>query len=367
MARCIACGSESRLIARALSLCGQCLRTGAEATRAHVDAVHAATRREFGLPTRAPRSAGGVSCALCANACRMSEGERGYCGVRRAERGRVVGGSPESARVSWYLDPLPTNCVASWICPADTEAGYPTATDTRGPELGYFNLAVFYQACSFNCLYCQNWHYRQVHDDSLSRSAEELAAAVDARTRCICYFGGDPGPQVQHALAAARAARERAAGRILRVCWETNGSMARRALREMAEVSLASGGCIKFDLKAWHPGIHRALTGADNRATLANFEAAAELARQRTDPPLLVASTLLVPGYVEEEEVAAIGEFVASLDRAIPYSLLAFHPDFRLPDLPVTSRRQAESCQRAAREAGVEKVHVGNVRLLMDS
>jgi len=293
----------------------------------------------------------------------MGEGEVGYCGVRRAVGGEVVGGDAEGARSSWYLDPLPTNCVASWVCPAETSAGYPKWTDVRGPEYGYYNLAVFYEACNFNCLYCQNWHFRQVRDDSRARSAEELAAAVNPRTRCICHFGGDPGPQVEHAVAASRAALARRQG-ILRVCWETNGAVGRRPLREMTEVSLDSGGCLKFDLKAWDGGIHRALTGADNEATRRNFAWVAEQARRRPEPPLLVGSTLLVPGYVDEEEVREIARFIVSLSEAIPYSLLAFHPDYYLHDLPVTSREQAERCERAAREAGLKNVHIGNVHLL---
>jgi pyruvate formate lyase activating enzyme len=355
MGRCLACGTESRLIADVLSLCVSCLRRAWEGKRRRIDAVHAATRREFGLPERPPKEPGGVGCGLCANGCRMGEGQRGYCGVRRAQGGTVVGGTPGGARVSWYADPLPTNCVASWVCPAETGAGYPTWTDSRGPELGYFNLAVFYQACSFNCLYCQNWQYRQTGVDSRTRTADELAGAVDAQTRCVCYFGGDPGPQVEHALATSRAARERASDRILRICWETNGSVARPRLREMTELSLESGGCVKFDLKAWHADVHRALTGSGNRATLENFAWV---------PPLLVASTLLVPGYVDVEEVGAIARFIASLDPTIPYSLLAFHPDFYLTDLPVTSRGQAEECQRVARKAGLKNVHIGNAHLL---
>jgi len=269
--RCAVCGRESRLIAEALALCAGCAREDSERARARVEEVHAATRREFGLPERPPKVEGGVSCGLCARGCRIAEGESGYCGVRRAAGGEVAGGGPEGARVSWYLDPLPTNCVASWVCPAETEAGYPQWTDSRGPEYGRFNLAVFYEACNFDCLYCQNWNFRQVRDEGRARSAEELARAVNARTRCVCYFGGDPGPQVEHALAASRLAMEGAGKGPLRICWETNGAVGRRALGEMVELSLESGGCVKFDLKAWDAGVHRALTGAENAATLRNL------------------------------------------------------------------------------------------------
>ncbi len=129
-------------------------------------------------------------------------------------------------------------------------------------------------------------------------------------------------------------------------------------------IALASGGCIKFDLKAWDDGIHRALTGFSNEWTLENFRLAADLARSRPTPPSLVASTLLVPGYVDASEVGALARFIAGFDPDIPYSLLAFHPQFYLHDLPVTSREHAEEALAAAKAAGLTRVRIGNIHLL---
>jgi pyruvate formate lyase activating enzyme len=266
--------------------------------------------------------------------------------------------------VSWYYDPLPTNCVASWVCPAETDAGYREYTHCRGPEYGYNNLAVFYHACSFDCLFCQNWHYRLEAESGRMRTAEELARAVDSRTSCVCHFGGDPTPQLPHALRASRLALEKNRGRILRICWETNGCMNPALLDEMVQLSLLSGGCVKFDLKAWNERIHLALTGVSNRRTLDNFSRAARRFSERPEPPLLVASTPLVPGYVDDGEVSAIARFIASLNPQIPYSLLGFHPDFYMRDLPATSRRHAERCLEAAQEAGLSRVRIGNVHVL---
>ena len=141
---------------------------------------------------------------------------------------------------------------------------------------------------------------------------------------------------------------------ILRICWETNGAVQDPYLMQMAELSLRSGGCIKFDLKAWDEGVHYALCGVTNKKTLANFGALAGWIDKRRDPPFLIASTLLVPGYVDKEEVAAVARFLSSLNPEIPYSLLAFYPHFYLKDLPNTSWAHAVSCQVAAEEAGLK-------------
>ena len=135
-------------------------------------------------------------------------------------------------------------------------------------------------------------------------------------------------------------------------------------LFKMADLSLDSGGCIKFDLKAWHEGLHIALCDVTNHQTLDNFKKLTKLIEKRPDPPFLIASTLLVPGYIDETEVAALATFIADLNPDIPYNLLAFHPHFYMNDLPTTSRTHALRCLTAARDAGLRRVHIGNLHLL---
>ncbi|KPK62155.1 MAG: pyruvate formate lyase-activating protein [Planctomycetes bacterium SM23_32] len=364
MATCRTCGRSAVSIAEVLGLCAECIRDCDDVRAEDLDAVHARERARFGLPPRPPRQADGRTCRLCANACRIAAGGLGFCGVRLNRDGHLSGGTPRDAAVSWYHDPLPTNCVADWVCPAGTGAGYPEFAVRNGPERGYTNLAVFYEACSFDCLFCQNWHYKLRQPGPGARTAGELVDAVDERTTCICFFGGDPTCQLPHALTSARLARRRNPGRILRICWETNGSMAPALLERMLDLSIESGGCVKFDLKAWDPKLHRALCGADNARTLESFASAARRTAERPDPPPLIASTLLVPGYVDADEVGRIAAFIAKQDPAIPYSLLAFRGEFLMADLPTTSRAQAERCLDAARRAGLRQVCVGNPRLL---
>jgi pyruvate formate lyase activating enzyme len=133
---------------------------------------------------------------------------------------------------------------------------------------------------------------------------------------------------------------------------------------KMADFALESGGCIKFDLKAWDETLHLALTGVTNRQTLENFEWLARQANQRPIPPLQIASTLMVPGYIDGREIAKIAKFIAALNPEMPYTLLGFHPDYHMADLPPTSRKQARECLEAARQAGLKRLKVGNMHLL---
>ncbi len=347
---CSHCRRSSSLVSRALGVCGRCVRSSFADVRPRLEAAHAEERAEFGLPAKPPRSAGGIRCTLCANECVIGEGERGFCGLRSARGGRLVhlAGTPSRGLLHWYRDPLPTNCVADWVC--------------EGHEhRGCHNLAVFYCSCTADCLFCQNWHFRKVAPAaSGTMSADELAAVADARTFCVCYFGGDPASQMPHALATSK----QLARRGVRVCWETAGTMHPKLLDRAIDYSLETGGCIKFDLKAFDEEMHRALAGISNRRTLENFARAAGRCAERHGPPLVVASTLLVPGYIDADQVRRIADFVASIDPQIPYSLLAFAPNFYMSDLPFTSARQAREAEAAARAAGLVNVRIGNRHLL---
>lgn len=258
-----------------------------------------------------------------------------------------LAGTPARGLLEWYRDPLPTNCVADWVC-------------SGSAMRGYHNLAVFYESCTLDCLFCQNWHFRRTPASAPGMSARELADAANERTWCVCFFGGDPASQLPHALAAGRLL----AARGVKVCWETAGTSNPRLLDRAVELALASGGCIKFDLKAYDETLHRVLTGASNARTLENIARAARRIRERPEPPLVVVSTLLVPGYVDAAEVERIARFVAGLDPEIPYALLAFAPSFAMADLPTTSARHAAEAEAAARRAGLRRVRIGNRHLL---
>lgn len=347
---CQLCGERSSLIAGWLGLCQTCIRERPGEALALAEGAHAEARRMFGLPTQPPRTEGGLRCGSCVQDCCIGEGERGYCGLRDVHdhQLRYLAGTEERGLLHWYRDALPTNCVADPFC-----SGH--------GQQGKHNLAVFYASCTVDCLFCQNYPYREVDPaESDTLSADELADLANERTYCACFFGGDPASQMRHALATGRLLAEQGVA----ACWETNGT-ARPGLMDRAfDLALASGGCVKIDLKARDEVLHRVLTGASNEYTLENVVRAAARFDERPDPPPLVVSTLLVPGYVDVEEVKRIAGFLAERNAAVPYVLLGFAPHFLFPDLPRTSVRHAQEAEAAARAAGLNSVRIGNRHLL---
>jgi pyruvate formate lyase activating enzyme len=276
----------------------------------------------------------------------MGTGELGYCGLRRNDGGSLFElSSHGTGRLHTYLDRLPTNCCSSWFCRGSQEDGY--------------NLAVFLYGCSFDCLYCQNADHKRV-DTAPSLSDDELVEqAMDPRVRCVCYFGGSPEPQFPFVLNTAERILQRSDGG-KHLCFEWNGSGREDLIRRSVELARSSGGTVKFDLKAFHPKVHAALCGVCNDRTLSNFRVAAGMF---PDEDVVTATTLLVSYYVDDQEVDGIARMIGEVNPNMPYSLLVFHPDFFLDDLPVTPGEQVRGCLEAAR-GHVGRVFLGNRSLL---
>ncbi len=331
--------------AQSIQICPDCLR---RLPRDQASRVHPyAFRKKWTLPETPPRSPEGKKCRLCSNECYLGHGETGYCGVRKNYEGTIKPlSSGQTALAHMYLDPLPTNCCAAWFCRGSREKGY--------------NLAFFFYGCSLDCLFCQNSSHKRLRDASILTEEEVIRAALSPDVRCVCFFGGSPEPQLPFAI--------RVNEKIIRqshntkhICWEWNGCGHPALVKKAAELSRISGGTVKFDLKAHHPNIALALCGTDLFRSYQNFSALSGLFRQKD---LLTATTLLVPLYTDKREVGEIAQFIAQAGADIPYSLLVFHPDFLMADLPVTPRAQAEECYQEARRY-LSRVSMGNINLLI--
>jgi pyruvate formate lyase activating enzyme len=311
---------------------------------------HKQIRAEYGLPAEPPKSEGGIRCDLCSNECKMKEGERSYCGLKANVNGKLRSfTSSEHALVHMYTDPIPTNCCAAWFCPGSS-------------QFGKENIAVFFYACNFDCLFCQNASHKDLGvAKTLNINDFVSSVKTNENAYCVCYFGGSPEPQLPFAIRASETILEDTE---VRICWEWNGCGNRNLVKHAAEISRKSSGIVKFDLKAFDPNLSIALSGVLNSRAYENFELIAEQFFENSAPPVLTATTLLVPFYVDDKEVENIASFIAGINPNIPYSLLVFHPDFYMRDMPITPREQVQRCYDAARRH-LKNVNIGNKQLLL--
>ncbi len=363
---CQICGKKPEIFSGFIGICPECLHKNLDYSVELSQSSHVIAREVWNLPVAVPDNSE-IRCSICSNQCRIDEDKLGYCGIRSNTDGLVRNRAGKGSFLHTYLDPLPTNCCNTYFCPAGSNEQLTHYKYTDGPEIGYYNLAAFLYGCNFSCLGCQNDQHRNI-DTAEQYSIEKFLNQVysNPRISCVCFFGGSPEPQLPFALRAARKAFKNldSSRQFLRICWEWNGSGNEKLVQSAVKLSLQSGGNAKFDLKYSSPELSQVFSGVSNQRSFQNFKLCYEkFYDSRPDYPLLSAATLLIPGYVNEKEVENIANFLSSLDKSIPYSLLIFHPDSFLSDLPITPRKQVLRCHEIAQKY-LENVHIGNKHLL---
>ncbi|MEN3046850.1 MAG: radical SAM protein [Candidatus Hydrothermales bacterium] len=346
--KCKICNKDFDYLTRILRICKSCLIENFENIKEELISIHRLTREKFELTF--PTGEGEIKCKFCARECPLSENERGFCGLREYRNKKFINYSNDNyGFFQFYYDPLPTNCVADWICKGHT-------------AYGKYNLAVFYETCSLNCLYCQNYHFRYRKPwKEKAHSYVELLRALNPVVFCVCFFGGDPTTQAIHSIKFSEEAIKM--GKV--ICYESNGMWNKNLLLKILEIVKESGGILKFDIKAYSKEVYFALTGYDGKKVFENLELAVNYLGDLSSKHLC-ASTLMVPGYIDEYEISGICEFISKLNPSIPYALLAFAPHFEMSDARRNYKSEAYRFYEIVKSKGLKNVRIGNFFLLLE-
>lgn len=377
MGTCKFCGKTDRVVSNILEVCRKCIleEDWENKIKPHILNVHKQVRQLVNLPEKPPKAEKPniiLKCKLCINKCALSENDVSYCGLRNIQlknSGQLPYPSKSEGYIHGYIDANPTNCCNSWFCPAGTSAGYPEYSNFEGPEFGTYSYAAFLYGCTFDCLFCQNASHKLITKRYLF-DVHTLANQIvkNKKITCLCYFGGTPEAQLPFSINLANKILEKIGKlgekRIMRICWEWNGSGNKDLVEKCMQIAIKTGGNIKFDLKTFNEKLNLALCGVSNKRTLDNFKFLAEkYFGTRKNLPEMSACTLMVPDYTNHKEVEQIANFISSINKEIPYSLLIFHGDYQMRDLGITTRKQALKCLDAAKKS-LKYVNLGNKFLL---
>ncbi|MCB1736615.1 MAG: AmmeMemoRadiSam system radical SAM enzyme, partial [Gammaproteobacteria bacterium] len=112
------------------------------------------------------------------------------------------------------------------------------------------------------------------------------------------------------------------------------------------------------DLKAFTEGFYRRVCGGDLEAVLDTLR----YLRRETEVWLEI-TTLLIPGENDsDEEIHELTRWVASeLGCEVPLHFTAFHPDWKMRDIPPTPPATLIRAREIALRNGIHHVYTGNV------
>jgi pyruvate formate lyase activating enzyme len=278
---------------------------------------------------------GRIQCDLCPRYCRLHEGQRAFCFVRQRVGDRIYLTSYGKA-TGFCIDPIEKKPLNHF---------YP------GTSVLSFGTA----GCNLGCKFCQNWDIskaREVERLSDSASPEGVAqAARNAGCASVAFTYNDPVIFAEYAMDTALACR--AAG--IKTVAVTAGYITKEAREDFYSVMDAAN----VDLKAFTERFYEKLCFAH----LGPVKDTLVYLKRETQVWFEV-TTLLIPGQNDSvDEVDRLCDwFMAELGPDVPLHFTAFHPDFKMTDVPHTP---PETCRRAVEQAkrvGLRYVYSGNIR-----
>jgi len=264
----------------------------------------------------------------------MRSGQRGFCFVRMGTDDGVA---------------LTTYGRSSGFC-IDPIEKKPLNHFYPGSSVFSFGTA----GCNLGCKFCQNWDISKADEmDRLMDSASPAAIAAAAKrhgSRSIAFTYNDPIVFAEYAIDTAEEAR--ALG--LKTVAVSNGYITEAARPEF----FAAMDAANIDLKAFTPEFYKQLC-------LGEIEPVKDTLRYLTHETntWLEVTTLIIPGHNDNDrELEKLARFmVEDVGPTVPLHFSAFHPDYRMLDVPPTPHATLLRARDIAMKAGCEYVYVGNV------
>ena len=277
---------------------------------------------------------GRVQCDLCPRYCKLKEGQRGLCFVRARENNQIV--LTTYGRSSGFcIDPIEKKPLNHFL------PGTPTLS---------FGTA----GCNLACKFCQNWDMSKSREmDTLADSASPQRIAEVAKqtgARSVAFTYNDPVIFLEYAADTARACHSQGVKTVaVTAAYIAEG--AREAFFEHIDAA-------NVDLKAFTEDFYWKLTGGHLEEVLDTLK----FLKRQTEVWFEL-TTLVIPGKNDsDDEFREMASWVVNeLGTDVPMHFTAFHPDFKMMDIPATPADSLMRARDIALRSGIKYAYTGNI------
>lgn len=277
---------------------------------------------------------GRIQCDLCPRDCKLHDGQRGLCFVRKCENDQIV---------------LTTYGRSSGFC-IDPIEKKPLNHFYPGSSVLSFGTA----GCNLSCKYCQNWDISKSREwDRLcdEASPEALAkAAVRYGSKSAAFTYNDPVIFLEYAVDCAKACHELGIKTVAVTAGYIHPEPAKEFFPHMDAANV--------DLKGFTEEFYHKLCVGHLQPVLDTLEYLVKETDCWTE-----ITTLLIPDHNDsDEELKRMCDWlVEHLGPDVPLHFSAFHPDYKMMDVPSTPHTTLTRARELALKAGLHYVYTGNV------
>ncbi len=284
-----------------------------------------------------------IRCLSCKHFCIIDQNKTGICGVRANINGKLkllVYGRP----CSLAIDPIEKKPLYHFY-----------------PGKDILSIGTF--GCNFHCYWCQNWEISQtpkqfetleekmefINNNSYDYTPEEIVKlALKYNLDMIAYTYNEPCVFSEYALDISKIAKNHG----IKCVFVTSGYESDTLLEKSKNLIDA----YNIDLKSFSEETYLKYVGARLEYVLDTIEKIYKMGKH------IEITTLIIPNLNDSiKELRDIAEFIASIDKRIPWHVSAFYPCYKFKNYRPATLDDLKKAYDIGKDVGLEYIYLGNV------
>ncbi|MFA6065498.1 MAG: AmmeMemoRadiSam system radical SAM enzyme [archaeon] len=281
-----------------------------------------------------------IKCLACKHYCTISTNGFGLCGARKNVSNKLEL-ITYSKPCSLALDPIEKKPLYHFLPGSETMS------------IGFFG-------CNFKCDFCQNFDISFTRGTAAEKAligAEEVTPqklielALKRKAKSIAITYNEPAISAEYNLESFKLAHENK----LSTIYVSNGYISGEQIKSLIKKETKLDA-INVDLKSFNSEFYRKTCGGELESVLDCIKLIHKKGIH------IELTTLVIPGKNDSPlELKQIADFIASIDKNIPWHVSAFFPMHKMTNISPTSTSEIASTVKIGKENGLNFVYGGNL------
>ena len=275
-----------------------------------------------------------VQCTICPRNCILSNGQEGFCHVRKNQDGEIIL-TTYGYNTGLAIDPIEKKPLYQF---------YPKSSVLSFGTLG----------CNMGCQFCQNWKTTKNKSDSslLNKTSPEQIVRIAKEYNCksVAFTYNDPIIFFEYAIDTAKLCRENG----IKTVAVTSGFINPEPAKEFFKYMDAAN----IDLKGFSEEFYKKFCLAKLEPVLETIK----YVKNETDCWLELTTMLIEGENDSDEQINAQCDWILkNLGKDVPLHFSAFFPSYKLNDKKATDFSTLLNADNIASEKGLHYVYTGNL------
>jgi len=276
-----------------------------------------------------------VQCQACAHHCVIAPKQRGFCGVRENQNGKLYS-LVYSKACAINIDPIEKKPFFHFLP-------------------GSYSLSIATVGCNFKCLHCQNADISQTPKETKEIFGEDwpperiVSEALQNKVPSISYTYTEPTIFVEYALETMKLAKKKG----LKNNWVTNGYMTEETLELISPYLDAAN----VDLKFFRDDLYQKVCGGKLQPVLNSLKWI------KKHKIWVEVTTLVIPSYTDiGTQFEDIAKFIKNeLGPETPWHISRFYPAYKMINVSLTPPEVIHRAVEIGKKFGLKYVYTGNL------